>query len=163
MMDNARKPIFQISPSSWIGSGATGWRRSWPSCIRETRFTYHQFRIKKVTLYQARNSGPNIDQVMTLSKCKSRGQRHTDQHVQRCVKSARRADDHLALPRRTRDVIETFVPLAEGAILEPAKALPAPASEAPIHPAPLLTTMSWPAAFELMVFLVIQYVKNKRT
>ena len=41
--------------------------------------------------------------------------------------------------------------------MEPAKNLPARASEAPIHLAPfLLTTMSWPAAFELMVFLVNQ-------
>ena len=43
-------------------------------------------------------------------------QRRTDQHVQRCVKCARLADDHLALPGRTRELIETFAPLAEVAI-----------------------------------------------
>ena len=36
-MDSAREPFLQISPSTWIGNGAAGSRRSWPSCIRETR------------------------------------------------------------------------------------------------------------------------------
>ena len=49
-------------------------------------FSYHQFPTKNVILYQARDSGPNIDQAMIvkiLSECKSRGQWRTDQSVQR--------------------------------------------------------------------------------
>ena len=48
---------------------------------------------------------------------------------------------------------------------EPAKALLAPTSEVPVCPALffLLTTMSWPAAFELMMSLVIQDVRIMRT
>ena len=42
--------------------------------------------------------------------------RRTDQSVQRYEKSARLAADYLALPRRTRELIETFAPHAEGAI-----------------------------------------------
>ena len=83
-------------------------------------FHHHQFGMKNVILSQARNSGHGIDQAMivkTLNKCKSRRQWRTDQDVQRCVKSDRRAGDHVALLRRTRVVIEIFAPFAEGAIL----------------------------------------------
>ena len=76
--------------------------------------------LKIVTFEQARNSGLNIDHavnVRPLSECRSRGQWRTDQSVQRYEKSARLAADYLALLRRTRDLIETFEPLAEGAIL----------------------------------------------
>ena len=52
-----------------------------------------------------------------LSECKSRGQWRTDQRVQRFEKSSRRAADYLTLPRRTRELTETFAPVAEGAIL----------------------------------------------
>ena len=82
--------------------------------------SYHQFWIKNVVLYQARHSGSNIDRAMkvrTLTECKARGQWRMDQSFQRCEKSARLAADYLVLPCRTRDVIETFVPLAERAIL----------------------------------------------
>ena len=47
---------------------------------------------------------------------KSRGQWRTSQSVQRYEKRAHLAADYLALPRRTRELIETFAPLAEGAI-----------------------------------------------
>ena len=107
-MDNARNPIFQVSPSSWL----------WPSCIRERRRL--QFQIKNVNLYQARDFGPNIDHAMnvvTLSECRSRGKWRTDKSVKRYQQSARLAADYLALRRRTRKLIETFAPHAEGAIL----------------------------------------------
>ena len=41
----------------------------------------------------------------------------TDQSVQRDEKSARPEADQLALPRQTRELIQTFAPFAEGAIL----------------------------------------------
>ena len=71
----ARKPWFQMSPSSWIGS-----RRSWPSCIPETRepsclnIPAHQFLIKNVVLCQSRNFGTNIDpQRMQVARAVAHG------------------------------------------------------------------------------------------
>ena len=84
---------------------------------------------------------PSIERAMNvrpLSECKSRGQWRTDQSVQRCEKSARLAADCLALPRRTREIKSKLSHhLPREPSLEPAKVLLAPASEAPVHPAPL--------------------------
>ena len=54
------------------------------------------------------------------------------QSVKRYEKSARLAAKYLALPRRTR-LIETFAPLAEGAILGTSQGSASPTSEAPVH------------------------------
>ena len=107
-------------------------------------FSYHQFPTKNVILYQARDSGSNIDQAMIvkiLSECKSRGQWRTDQSVQRFGQSTRLAADYFALRSQTRVVIETFAPLAEGAILGTSEG----------------------SAFDHMEFLVVQNVRIKRT
>ena len=106
-------PIFQWC--HWVGKVVAFFHTGDKEAL-VSPFYYHQLQIKNVI---ARNSG-SIDQVMivrTLSECGSRQQWRTDQNVQRCVKSVRWADDHLALLRRTQDVIETFAPLAEGALL----------------------------------------------
>ena len=42
-MDNARKPILRMSPSSWIGSGATGWETSCPFSTRKSHSDFFQF------------------------------------------------------------------------------------------------------------------------
>ena len=54
--------------------------------------------------------------VRPLIECKLRGQWRTDKSVQRYEKSARLAADYVALSRRTRELLETFAPLAVGAI-----------------------------------------------
>ena len=91
--------------------------------------------LQNITLRQARHSGPSIDRAMNvrpLNECKSHGQSRTNQSALRYEKSARLAADYLALPRQTRELIKTFVPLAEPSF-EPAQALLAPASEAPVR------------------------------
>ena len=120
------KPILRMSPSTWSGSGATGWRRSCPFlhtedkdahvCLIPTTSSGHIFRKRvnpstfKTSLCTMLDS--SIDR-RPLNECKSRGQWRTDQSAQR----ARLAAEYLALPRRTRVPIETFASLAERAIL----------------------------------------------
>ena len=98
--------------------------------------------LQNFTLYQARHSGASIDRgmhVRPFTECKSRGQWRTDQSVQRYERSACPAANHLALRRRTRDLIETLAHLPRELSLEPAKALPALVSETPVNPALLCT------------------------
>ena len=125
-MDNARKPGC-LHPLL-DGEGRVHFAHGRPG-TRVFPFSHHQFRTElreacrslnrqNVTLYQARHLGLGIDRALNvrhLNECKS--QWRTDQTVQRYEKSARLEADYVALPRGTRELIETFAPLAEGAIL----------------------------------------------
>ena len=85
-------------------------------------FSHHQFRteflkacqslkLQNVTPYQARHSGPSSDRAMDVGprdECKSRGQWRTEQSVERYEKSDCLAADYLALPRRTRELLENL-------------------------------------------------------
>ena len=73
--------------------------------------SHRQFGTKSAVLQQARHSGPNIDQAMnerTLSECKLRAQWRTDQHVQRCVRSARLFGKH---PQNVDFLSTVFAPV----------------------------------------------------
>ena len=127
--DNVRRPIFQMSPSSWFGSGAIGWRMPWPSCIRETRRpSCFQFRteiiktcqslsLKNVTLNQARRPSANASRADSGARTRS--------------SSATRA-----LVSNSR-VVRNLRTTCREPSLEPAETLLASASEAPVDPAPL--------------------------
>ena len=91
-----------------------------------------------------------------LRECKLRGQWRADQIVQSYKKSARLTADYLAMPRRTREFIETFAPLAEGAILGTSRESACTGvSGARKSCTSLLTAMSWQATSEHTEFLVI--------
>ena len=115
-----------MSPSYWIGSGAVEWRRSWPSCMRVVQqalvfsFSHHLLRtsftkycqsqnLQSATLYQVRHSGSSIGRPVLL------------------------AADGLELLGRTRDFVDTFAPIAEGAIFGTSRALLALTLNASVH------------------------------
>ena len=150
-MDCAQKPIFQISPSSWIGSGSTGSRRS---CVRETRRascllfpttssgSKTLFSVKlgilaptsaahgpaRPTLREERSSCRRLFDAASSNARRDRNLRTT------CWETHPWNQPRLCVYRRwMRQYI--LAPLC-------------------------LQQMSWPAAFELVVFFVIQNVRS---
>ena len=68
---SARKPMLQTSPSFWIGSDATGWRRSWLSCIFMSPFSYDEVWTENVipTSIKQCTCEPSAPRKNRLSGC----------------------------------------------------------------------------------------------
>ena len=170
-MDNTRKRIFQISPSSWIGNGATGSRRS---CLRAhgrqggPRVSVFPPPAPDQKRYSLSNSGfwpqhrssseRRAPQRMQVSRVVAQGPERPAAREKRSSGSRLfvGASSNTLIDRNLRTTCRRSHPWNQLGFCLHRRLR----RQYIMHL--LVTTMSWPAAFEVMEFLVVQCVRIRR-